>query len=385
MRNFPYYITIDGETSGACNGTYGNAFTRSNGLCVIGWGNSNGASCARGESNPQLPEMDLLVGFNIKFDLHWARRAGIHLPERAALWDCQLAEFIICRQKNPMPSLEETVEKYGIGEKYVDIETEYWDKGIDTPDIPFDIVATRVKTDVVITSRLFEHQWDYLRDKPKLKKLIWLACQDIQVLEEMEWNGLAYDLEKSKQEGDRLTEQAEEIKKRLTTIVGFDGINWGSPKQLSAVLYGGKIPFTAFEKYVYTYKSGKRKGQTVLKERKNVVDVEFPRMVEPLKGSELKEDGLFSTDDGTLKKLRPRTEQGKEIVKYISTLRELLKRVGTYYYGLPKLYKEMGWQNGILHGNLNTCVAVTGRLSSSQPNQQNMDRNIRECIVTRFQ
>jgi DNA polymerase I-like protein with 3'-5' exonuclease and polymerase domains len=200
----------------------------------------------------------------------------------------------------------------------------------------------------------------------------------------MEWNGLAYDVDRSLALGRELEKIIDAIIENLNSIVGIKGINWGSPDQLSRVLYGGPLVIKGREQFPYTYKSGPRKGLTVLKERGTTTVHELRRRIEPLPRTEAAKEGFFSTDEKTLGKLKATDPDTKWLLEGIQELRGLLKRLGTYYYGLPKLYKEMGWENNILHGSLNSCVAVTGRLSSTKPNQQNMDHKIRECIVTRF-
>lgn len=386
--HIPDYLVVDTETSGATNNTYGNPFTSSNRLCVVGYGNSSGAKSLVSTSKPLPPFMGdsvpLFVAFNAKFDLHWLRRSGVNLSCIKAVWDCQLAEFIISRQSEKYPALELVTQAWGIPGKFTDIETEYWDKGIDTPDIPIDIVTKRVESDVIITSQLFEKQWAYLEDKPKLKRLIWIACQDQLVLEEMEWNGLAYDMQLSLTEGHKLETRISEIERELTAVLGIDGVNWSSGQQLSVILFGGTLKLSHQEEFVYTYKSGKRKGQTILKTRWVDVEKQLPQRAEPAQGTELKKEGLFSTDEDSLLKLKPFDDNTRKIVKGIQELRTLSKQLGTYYYGIPKLYEEMEWENNILHGNLNSCVTVTGRLSSTRPNQQNLDHGIRKCLITRF-
>ena len=62
----------------------------------------------------------------------------------------------------------------------------------------------------------------------------------------------------------------------------------------------------------------------------------------------------------------------------------LEKRKTTYYHGLVKLIDEMNWTKGIIHGQLNQCVAKTGRLSSSKPNLQNFDGEIKTPFTTRY-
>ena len=230
--NYPHYICCDAETTGATNGTYGNPFTDGNRLCYVGIGNSSGAhgypidvgGLPFGGTIRQIDEEirtnnRVFVGFNIKFDLHWLRRYGVVLPRKALVWDCQLAEFIISNQETPLPSLEDTIEKYKLGEKYTLIEDEYWNKGIDTDKIPPEIVLRRVESDVMLTSTLFEMQMDYLKGNPQLRNLIWASCQDQRVLAEMEWNGILFDMVLAKKLGDDLLLEADKITRELNTIV----------------------------------------------------------------------------------------------------------------------------------------------------------------------
>ena len=90
----------------------------------------------------QLDEADLIIGFNIKFDIHWLRRAGITIDLlRHRVWDCQLAEFILEAQSTPYPSLNNTCAKYNVPLKLDVVKLEYWDKGINTDEIPRDILG----------------------------------------------------------------------------------------------------------------------------------------------------------------------------------------------------------------------------------------------------
>src|SRR5690606_27629138 len=82
-----------------------------------------------------IEDATLLIGFNIKFDLHWLRRYGIRPNDKVRIWDCQLAEFIITGQQGAYPSLDGCCEKYGLGQKD-DRISEYWKLGVDTTDIP---------------------------------------------------------------------------------------------------------------------------------------------------------------------------------------------------------------------------------------------------------
>ena len=63
----------------------------------------------------QLDSSKLIIGFNIKFDLHWLRRVGINIDLlKHKIWDCQLAEFILEGQSKPYPSLNQACGKYSV-------------------------------------------------------------------------------------------------------------------------------------------------------------------------------------------------------------------------------------------------------------------------------
>ena len=99
----------------------------------------------------------LIVGFNIKFDLNWARRIGVDISN-VCVWDCQLAEFLFNKQAKRYPSLDEACEKYGIPPKLDVVKTEYWEKGIDTDEIPVDILREYLEGDLDRTERVFKEQ-----------------------------------------------------------------------------------------------------------------------------------------------------------------------------------------------------------------------------------
>lgn len=105
-----------------------------------------------------LASADLVVGFNLKFDLHWIRRIGCDLDKIKSLWDVQLAYFMLNSQNRPYPSLNEVAADYGMGQKIDVIATEYWGQGIDTENIPKDVLHEYAAQDVVLTEQCFLHQ-----------------------------------------------------------------------------------------------------------------------------------------------------------------------------------------------------------------------------------
>lgn len=103
----------------------------------------------------------LIVGFNIKFDLHWARRIGVDISA-ITVWDCQLAEFILGCQQPRYPSMTKTAQKYGLSTKLDVVEKEYWDNGIDTDAVPVDILQEYLARDLLLTEQIFNIQKDLL-------------------------------------------------------------------------------------------------------------------------------------------------------------------------------------------------------------------------------
>lgn len=383
-------VVLDTETSIFMKGA---PYAQRNKLCYVGFWDSSGHRSFKldgfGEPYGQQitaingflgdSQHGLVIGFNIKFDLAWVRRYGISLKDKR-VWDLQLAEFIINNQSVKMPSLNNTCERVGLGRKLDVVAVEYWAKNIDTPQVPQELMLEYLENDCKIEWDLFHWQMNYLKDKPKLKRLIWDSCQDLLITHEMEWNGLLYAIKESKQIGDEIVQQIQHLDRELSSIVDIPVDKWNSNDYLSAILYGGQIDELGVEPYTFVYKD----GRTIEKLRKVKIPRIFPRLVEPLDGTKVKKEGFWSVDEGTLRKLKADYGVGARIIQLVLQRNKLEKKVSTYYHGFPKLYEEMDWSDDILHGQLNHCVAGTGRLSSSRPNQQNMDGEVRQCIKTRF-
>lgn len=320
----------------------------------------------------------LFVFFNAKFDIHWHRKCSY--DSISSIWCCQLAEFYLAGQRHPYPSLDDTAKSYGLGSKIDVVENEYWNKGIDTCDIPWEILSEYACKDVDLTYSIFLKQRERFQKNPKLYALFSLACQDLLILEEMEWNGLLYSKEICEQRSEEIREKLHELELQLCSVYPDVVINFNSGDQLSSFLYGGDITST-IRVPVGVFKTGPRKGETKFKLTEKV-DV-LPRLINPLPRSELQKPGYYQTDEGTLRKLK-----GKHAKKYVPLLLEhskLEKLLGTYYEGIPKLADKMNWEPGYVHGQFNQVVASTGRLSSSKPNLQNFAEDIEDVFITRFE
>ena len=92
---------------------------------------------------------------------------------------------------------------------------------------------------------------------------------------------------------------------------------------------------------------------------------------------------VLKTDEDTL--LSVKTDKiGRFIVAKVLERSKLCKLRSTYLDGLPKTIKEMDWDNNTLYSNLNQCTAITGRLSSTKPNQQNLPGEAKMFCVSRY-
>ena len=369
-------LAIDTENT---TSNKGNPFDTTNrsvcySYCLNG---EHSAACQTTESSlRQLQELiddaDLLVLFNAKYDLHWFNKLGVK-TEHKPIWCCQLAEFVIERQSLKYPSLEGCAIKYGLGNKIDVIKTEYWDKGINTDEIPWEILEKYAVQDAILTYKLYEVQRPQLTGNTY--KLFRLQCADLRILEGMEREGLVYDPDICEQEAQRIESAIQELQQNLESIYPDVPINFGSPIQLSAFLFGGTIEVKS-KVHDGFYKTGAKAGQP--KYRNVVTEHQLPKMYDPI-GKPLK-TGAYSTSEDTLRKLKG----NKRVVNWLLELSKLDKLLGTYYRGYPKLNSEMHWPMGKLHGQFNQVVAATGRLSSTRPNLQNIAGDVQKIFVSRF-
>jgi DNA polymerase-1 len=309
----------------------------------------------------KIDEADLILGWNFKFDYHWLRRYGVKLDHKK-IWDGQLAYYMLSMQQKRFPSLDDVVKK------------EYWQNGIDTDKVPWDILIKYCFKDCFLTLAICQELM--AKVLPDQKNLFSLAMQDLHVLQDMEWNGLHFDRKVADELLDKTTQQRDELLTALEAEKVPQGFNWASPKQLSALLYGGTIEFD--DKVPDgVFKTGERAGQVKFKRIK--IPYTFPRRYKPLKGSESAVEGVYSTDEETLTKL------GKEgIVGKILEIRRIEKLMSTYYTKLPQMQEELHWDKNYIYGNFDQTTTATGRLASSKPNLQNFPPEANRLFISRY-
>lgn len=381
-------LTLDTETS---THTKGNPFNPKNILVSIHTKLNNENTICKFYDTPDfktvvssgLRRVVRVVGHNIKFDIHWLTNVGISLPTGIRVWDTMLAEFILSGQTSSFTSLNELAERYGLGRKH-DLVAEYWEKGISTEDIPRDIVEEYGNWDVDLTYQVYLKQLEDLRMTPKLLKLILLEGADLLVLQKMEYHGLKYNRTKSLELAKQSNERINEIELQLFKLGGIEALNFDSDIQLSAFLYGGSWEEEIFQPVTAIYKSGPRTGLEYTQNKYVRTDThKLEGYFKPVKGSELKREGVWSTAGDILLQLRATSKLQKLIIGLLTERADLSKLSGTYYEGLPKLMGEMGWDE-FIHGQYNQVIARTGRLSSSRPNMQNNPPAADELFESRY-
>ncbi|MEL7038059.1 MAG: DNA polymerase I [Cyanobacteria bacterium J06592_8] len=275
---------------------------------------------------------------NAKFDRLIFRVQGINLA--GVVFDTMLASYIL----NPEAShnLTELSRQYLdsgiIAKSYKDLSLA---KNQTIADLDIPTVAEYCGLDVYATYKLVPKLREELQQIPELDKLLIEIEQPVEpVLAEMEYQGIRIDVDYLKQLSEQLEKQLAEIEKRAYEEAGEE-FNLGSPKQLSQLL---------FEKLELSTKKS-RKTKTG-----------------------------YSTDAKVLEKL-----QGDHpIIDSILEYRTLAKLKSTYVDALPELVHP---QTHRVHTDFNQAITSTGRLSSSNPNLQNIpirtefSRQIRQAFV----
>ncbi|MGM3305222.1 DNA polymerase I [Anabaena sp. WFMT] len=274
---------------------------------------------------------------NAKFDRLILRCQGINLA--GVVFDTMLASYLI----NPDSSHNLT----DLSQRYLGLTaTSYSDlvpKGKTIADIDIPAVADYCGMDVYATFGLVPKLREELEKTPALDKLLQEVEQPLEeVLAEMEYTGVRINSDYLKELSQQLETELAKLEITATEIAG-EKFNLGSPKQMSHIL---------FEKLGLSTKYS-RKIQTG-----------------------------YSTDAATLEKLQEVDETG--FVDAIQEYRTLSKLKSTYVDALPVLVHPKSQR---LHTDFNQAATSTGRLSSSNPNLQNIpirtafSRQIRKAFL----
>lgn len=304
-----------------------------------------------------------MAGHNLAFDLLWLWHIGVD-TSNIKCYDTQVGAYIISGQTRKMVSLDEECEHYKIPTK-IDKVKMYWNNGINTDEVPINLLAEYLFQDLYCTQGVFLKQVKDIK-RLKLETIIKLNMELMPILAEIKFNGMRLDLDLCKKYEAEYVAKLAVIEKELIEIFGYE-INWNAPNQLSCALFGGTFQVEGKEEYLYTYKD----GSTKVKERRCKTDVTLDGIFEPLPKSETKKPGIYQTDNTTLMQIKAKTPKQERILELIKERSSVGQSLETYFTGLQQFVTE----DMKVHGNFNQCLTSTGRLSSNSPNMQNQSRS----------
>ena len=269
--------------------------------------------------NPKI----LKIGQNIKYDLEVLRNYGVEL--KGALWDTMIAHYLIQPElRHNMDYMAETLLNY----KTIHIDELIGPKGKNQKsmrDIPPTLVYEYACEDADVTLKLKNVLEPKLKESGVEHLFYDIEMPLVPVLAEMEMNGVCIDTDSLNETSKIFTNRMQELEQRIYELAG-EQFNIASPKQVGDILFG--------------------KMKIIDKPKKT-------------------KTGQFVTNEEVLMQLKHKSE----IVEDILNHRGLKKLLGTYIDALPKLINP---RTGHIHTSFNQTITATGRLSSSDPNLQNI-------------
>ena len=280
----------------------------------------------------------LKIGQNIKYDMEVLMNYGVRLT--APMFDTMLAHYVLQpEQKHNMDILAETLLNY----QTIHIDELIGPKGKSQKNMrdisPADICDYAAE-DADITLRLYNVLKPRLKEADVEDLFYNIEMPLVPVLAEMEMNGVLLDTNALAETSKVFTDRMTQIEKNIYELAGHQ-FNIASPKQVGEVLFG------------------------------EMKIVDKPKKTKT---------GQYVTSEEVLQQLRSKAP----IVDHILEHRGLKKLLGTYVDALPKLINP---HTGHIHTSFNQAVTATGRLSSSDPNLQNIPvrgedgKEIRKCFI----
>jgi len=319
------------------------------------------------EIQDEFNNCDLAVAHNLKHDTSILSTYGVVVSDQAS--HCtMLVEFLLAGQSRRRSySLNALCEYYNLESKLDAVKT-YWDRGIETYDIPRDLIHKYVLDDCSKTLLICECQLPLIV-AAGMEKLVNLQNEFTHTLVDMETNGFAFDHDRAMEIFDEHKNIMIDIQKDVRLLAGVPKLNLDSVSQLAALLFGGDIKIKWTEPATYANGRSYNKHFTEVVERKAIW---------------VREDR--STTRAMLSTLPCRTNKQRELKALLIRYSEVKKVANTLLNktGERGLIRKVQ-RDGKIHPSFNQCIARTGRLTSSDPNSQNLPRDgtspIKECII----
>ncbi len=278
------------------------------------------------------------VGHNIKYDLSVFAMHGVTLA--GIRHDSMLESYVLdsTASRHDMDSLA----KQRLGRKTIHYEdvTGKGARQISFSQVAIDVATAYAAEDADVTLALHQNMWPVLQSTPGLREVYEeLELPLVPVLSRMERHGVKVDAQMLRVQGQELSRRMNELEEQAYTVVG-QRFNIASPKQIQQILF----------------------------EKMNLPVTEKTKTGQP------------STAESVLQELAHEYELPRLILDH----RSLSKLKSTYTDRLPQ---QMNQSTGRVHTSYHQAVAATGRLSSSEPNLQNIPirtaegRRIRQAFI----
>ena len=395
-----------------------------------------------------VAKADVFVAHNAKFDLSWCIETN--MCKRKDVFCTMIAEFIAARGVKLGMSLSASLERNKIPAKKSTAVREYMDKNISFHDIPWPIIEEYGRADVEALIGLLKYQVDYYKKHASLVPTLQMMNEMCYTLTRMEGNGIAIDVEKLDSIRKEFSDELDTIKKNLyeiaNKVMGDRPYNLDSPEQLSQVIYSRKVKDKKSWASVFNIGMELRGAVKKPKQRTRMNGATFAHAVR--EGTEYvyrtrgkqcnvcggrgfsfkaKKDGSnytkssrctwctgcgieyaatgkiaglklspsgpydaaaggFNTDKETLSTLigSAQSDEARAFLIGITRANALSTYITSFVDGIRRAIKS----GTTVHTTFNQCVASTGRLSSSNPNQQNLPRGntfpVKRAIVSRW-
>src|SRR5690554_1719348 len=208
-----------------------------------------------------LKGQKVYVAHNLTFEIHWNLKYYGKvfldwLAQGGKVWDTQLAEYILERQQELYPKLEDCAVKYG-GTRKVDAVKVLWESGVTTAEIDqallMDYLADEDHGDVANTRRVCFNQYRIAKERGMLP-MMWERMDALLFNAVATYNGLYVDTDvaarNQAEQEQRISEIRESIMKSLPDDLPTDlEFSFTSPYHMSAFLYGGTIKYKAKVSY----------------------------------------------------------------------------------------------------------------------------------------
>lgn len=265
----------------------------------------------------------LKTGQNIKYDMLVLARYGIDI--KGKMFDTMVAHYVL--QPELLHNMDALAEQY-LGYSTIKIEELIGPKGKkqkNMRDLPPGDVYEYACEDADVTLRLKNALHDELVRNDAIQLFEEVEMPLVRVLAAMELTGVRIDTETLRETSELFTLRMNKLEEEVFALAG-ESFNLSSPKQVGEIL---------FDKLKIDERAKRTKT------------------------------GQYVTSEEVLEKLRPR----HEIVDRILNYRGLKKLTSTYVDSLPTLINP---STGKIHTSFNQTVTSTGRLSSSNPNLQNI-------------